>query len=303
MTSSEANFAPTHRTEASRTQPLGRIAIVGVGLMGGSIGLAVKQANAGHVTGIGRSPEKLELAQRLGAIDDWQTDLSAGIADADLIILCTTIGAIVDQIPHVLKAAPPHAVVTDIGSTKAAIVAAAGRDPRFAGGHPMCGSERTGVEASTPTLYQGATWAITPSPDTTDSAMQALLALIGVAGAVPLVLEPETHDAMVAITSHVPHVLASALMRAAGDARAALPSLARMSAGSFADMTRVAASPPEIWRDVCLTNRNAVLKTLAQYRRELDVLESALRAGDPAAVEQFFQDGQKKKAEWQAKSE
>lgn len=301
MTSSEANFAPTDRSDSSRPRALGRIAIVGVGLMGGSIGLAVKRENAGHVIGIGRSSEKLELARSLGAIDSWATDLETGIADADLIVLCTTICTIVDQLPQVLKAAPPHAVITDIGSTKSAIVAAAGSDPRFVGGHPMCGSERTGVEASTPTLYQNATWAITPSSRTADSAVDTLLALIGITGAVPLVLEPETHDAMVAITSHVPHVLASALIRAAGDARAALPALPRMSAGSFADMTRVAASPPEIWRDVCLTNRDAVLATLAQYRRELDVLENALRAEDPAAIEGFFRDGQAQKAEWRTK--
>lgn len=298
MSNEEPNFSAG---AADRRVPFsfGTVGIVGVGLMGGSIGLALKAAGQrARILGIGRSPEKLETAVRFGAVDAYATDLAAGVAQCDLIILCTTIGHIVDQLPDVLVAARPDAVITDIGSTKSAIVDATKGDPRFIGGHPMCGSEKTGVEAGRVDLYRRATWALTPTSVTGEASTSILLALIEATGAVPLILDPAVHDTMVALTSHLPHAMASALMRQAAILRADLPDLPRMSAGSFHDMTRVAASPPSIWRDVCLTNREAVLAAIAGYRQELSILEAAVDAGDSAAIEAFFAVGEATKKEW-----
>ncbi|MGO8672464.1 MAG: prephenate dehydrogenase [Capsulimonadaceae bacterium] len=281
--------------------PFGTVGIVGVGLMGGSIGLALKAAGrVARVVGIGRNHERLKEACRLSAIDDGVLDLAEGVAGCDLVVMCTTIGHIVDNLRTVLAAARATAVVTDIGSTKSAIVAAAEGDPRFIGGHPMCGSERTGVEHSSATLYAGATWAVTPVSTTSPLAQRTLSSLIDAVGGVELILAPDIHDAMVAVTSHAPHVIASALIRQADRLRRDIPALPRMSAGSFADMTRVAGSSPSIWRDVCLTNREAVLEALEVYRAELKTLEDAVAAGDAAAIEAFFTEGESAKRRWPA---
>lgn len=287
--------------EGPLTTQFGTVAIIGVGLIGGSLGMALKARRlAERVVGIGRSAERLEQAVQLGAIDAATTSVTEGLAAADVVVLCTTVGGILETLPDVLRAVPPGAVVTDVGSTKTQIVARSGGAPNFIGGHPMAGSERTGVEAATPLLFQEATWALTPTDATDPRALATLRALAQEVGADTLILPPDTHDALVAVTSHLPHVLASALMRQASDARAATPEIARLAAGSFADMTRVAAASPDIWRDVCLSNRRAVLQALSAFRGQLDALESAVSASDPAAIEAFFAEGAAAKRGWGA---
>ncbi len=277
----------------------GTVAIVGVGLIGGSLGMALKTRRlARRVVGIGRDAARLETAVALGAVDSGVTNLEEGLADADIVVLCTTVGHIVAALPGVLAQVSPGAVVTDVGSTKGAIVRAAGGAGRFVGGHPMAGSEQTGVEAATPLLFEEATWALTPTSATDPEAQGIITALAREVGATTLTLTPEAHDAMLAVTSHLPHVLASALMRQAALTQAGHPQTQRLTAGSFADATRVAASSPELWRDVCLTNREALLGSLRGFRTELDILEAAVEEGDAAAIEAFFAAGAKAKGEW-----
>jgi len=279
--------------------PFGTVAIVGVGLIGGSLGMALKSRRlARRVVGIGRSRERLELARALGAVDRVETDLAAGVGGADVVVLCTTVGHILESLPTILAAARPGAVVTDVGSTKGMIVARAGGAPHFVGGHPMAGSEQAGVEAAAATLFEEATWAITPADGADAEATRVVEAMARSVGASTLTLTPGAHDAMLAVTSHLPHVLASALMRRAVAARADYPETAQLTAGSFADATRVAASPPEIWRDVCLTNRDALLDALRGFRGELDLLEEAVAGGDAARVEAFFAAGAAAKRGW-----
>jgi len=279
--------------------PFGTVSIIGVGLIGGSLGMALRSRRlARRVVGVGRSRERLGLARALGAVDEVETDLAAGVAGADLVVLCTTVGHILESLPAVLAAVRSGAVVTDVGSTKGMIVARAGGAPRFVGGHPMAGSEQAGVEAATATLFEEATWAVTPANGTDPEATRAVETLARSVGASTLALSPDAHDAMLAVTSHLPHVLASALMRRAVAARAAYPETAQLTAGSFASATRVAASPPEIWRDVCLTNRDALLHALHGFRGELDVLEEAVAAGDAARIEAFFAAGAEAKRGW-----
>lgn len=281
--------------------PFGTVAIVGVGLIGGSLGMALKRRGlAQRLVGIGRDPARLDKAVRLGAIDSGVTELAEGVREAHIVILCTTIGHILETLPRTLRLAKSDAIITDVGSTKSAIVQAAQGAARFVGGHPMAGSEQTGVEAATPLLFQEATWALTPTEQTDPHAVAIVRGLAQSVGAATLLTTPDAHDAMVAVTSHLPHVLASALMRQAAEVRATLPDVARLSAGSFADGTRVAASSPEIWRDVCLSNREAVLRALRAFRAQMDTLEAAVVAQDAGEIEAFFAGGRAAKGEWNA---
>jgi len=285
----------------SGVEGFGTVAIVGVGLIGGSLGMALKQRRlARRVVGIGRSEERGDKAMALGAIDAGTTALAEGVAEADMVVLCTTVGHIAAVLPDVLELIKPGAVVTDVGSTKGAIVAQAGGAAYFVGGHPMAGSEQTGVEAATPYLFEEATWAITPAATSDSQAVRTVERFAQSVGAATLILSPEAHDLMLAVTSHLPHVLASALMRQAQKTQEAHPQTQQLTAGSFADATRVAASSPELWRDVCLTNQTALLSALAGFRREMDTLEAAVTAGDAEQISAFFASGASAKRNWGA---
>ncbi len=280
-------------------KPFGTVAIIGVGLIGGSIGMALRRLGlAQTVLGVEPDGARGRVAVQSGAIDRSMLRGADGVADADLVILSAPVGRILEVVGDVLKWVKPGAVVTDVGSTKSAIVKEAGSNPFFVGGHPMTGSERAGVEAARPDLFAGATWALTPTPHTHTRAVAFVEKLAQTVGAHTLTVTAEAHDAMTALTSHLPHVLASSLMRQAADLRETYPDVVRLSAGSFADATRVAASPPEIWRDVCLSNKEALLDTLHHFRGELDVLEAALTAGDGKALEEFFAQGRHAKETW-----
>lgn len=279
----------------------GTVAIVGVGLIGGSLGMALKQRRlAQRVVGIGRSTERLDKAVALGAIDSGVTELARGVAEADVVVLCTTVGHIVETLPDVLAAVRPGTVVSDVGSTKGTIARRAAGFPFFVGGHPMAGSEQAGVEAATPLLFEEATWAVTPTAEADPEALRTVERLAREVGATTLTLTPDAHDAMLAVTSHLPHVLASSLMRQAATTQQVYPQTQRLTAGSFADGTRVAASPPAIWRDVCLTNREALLAALQGFRAELDVLEEAVAEGDANRIAAFFAAGAEAKRGWGA---
>ncbi len=280
-------------------KPFGTVAIIGVGLIGGSIGMALRRSGLAQ-TVIGVEPEwpRVMAAHAAGAIDYPGTVWDKNTVDADLVVLSTPVGHILESISEVLERVKPGVVVTDVGSTKSAIIAQAGSNAFFVGGHPMTGSERAGVEAARPNLFEGATWALTPTPHTDPQALALVEKLAQTLGAKTLTLTAQAHDAMTAVTSHLPHALASSLMRQAADLRSAYPDAVKLSAGSFADATRVAASPPEIWRDVCLSNKDALFAALHQFRAHLDMLEAALTAGDGAALEEFFAQGREAKANW-----
>lgn len=280
-------------------KPFGTVAIVGVGLIGGSIGLALRQSGLAE-TVVGVEPEwpRVWAAREAGAIVHGTTDWGKGSVSANLVILCMPVGRILEVVGDVLTWVEPGTVVTDVGSTKSAIVQAAAGHANFVGGHPMTGSERAGVEAARADLFQGATWALTPTPRTSPQAIAVVERLAQTVGAKTLTLTAADHDAMTAVTSHLPHVLASSLMRQAAQMGEAYPHASRLSAGSFADGTRVAASSPEIWRDVCLSNRDALLTVLREFRGQLSTLEAALVSGDGAVLEAFFAEGRAAKAAW-----
>ncbi len=260
-----------------------RAAIVGVGLIGGSVGLALRaRSGCSRVVGVGRSPDALEAALRRGALDEAATDLAAGLRGADLVVLAAPVRACIGLLPAVAAAVGPDAVITDVASTKAEIVAAAPPGPAFVGGHPLAGSERSGIEAASADLFEGATWVLTPGGATATWAVERVAALAAGLGARPVVMDAATHDRRVAAVSHLPQAVAVAL--AAAVPVEALPLAAR----GFRDTTRLADSSPEVWNDVFATNRDNVVAMIAAMEDVLGELRAAIAGGDEAAVAAIF---------------
>jgi prephenate dehydrogenase len=277
----------------------GTVVIVGVGLLGGSIGKALLRLRPGQrVIGVGRSADSLQEALHLGAITEWTLSLDDAVSAGHVVILCTPVGQIIDDLPAVLKFAGADVVITDVGSVKAAICGAAHGDPRFVGGHPMAGSEQAGVVASRPNLFQEATWAITPTGTTNGEAVQIVKRLAQCLGAATLMLTPERHDQAVAITSHLPHALATSLMRLADTRSNNSPEIPSLTAGSFTDATRVAASSPEIWGDIFRYNRKTLIEVLTAYRAEIDGFIEELEAEEFDKLYARFASGTEAKRSW-----
>jgi prephenate dehydrogenase len=230
-----------------------RAGVVGTGLIGGSIGLALRR-RGWHVTGSDRDASVAARALELGALDAVGID-----PDAEVTFLATPVRAVVDAAKEVLAAT--SGTITDVGSVKASIVDAVA-DPRFIGGHPMAGSEQEGVDGADPDLFAGAVWVLTPTTATDDRALTALREVIGELGADVVSLAPDHHDALVAVVSHVPHLTAASLMRMADDRATEHRALLRLAAGGFRDMTRIASGHPGIWPDICAENRTAIVEVL-----------------------------------------
>ncbi|MFB3819854.1 MAG: prephenate dehydrogenase, partial [Candidatus Methylomirabilales bacterium] len=274
------------RTSDSASRPLGRLAVVGLGLIGGSLALAAREAKVvDAILGVERDPAHREAAGRLGLADRVGADLRL-LAEADLVVLAVPVCGISALLPEVARAVPPHAVVTDVGSVKAAIQAAgeaAFPDGRFVAGHPIAGRERSGPEAARADLFAGATCILTPTAATRPAARAAVDALWQAAGCRVRCMEAGWHDQVFAAVSHLPHLVAYALMDAVLGMERGAERIA-FSAGGLRDFTRVAASHPEMWRDIFCMNREPLLRAVAAYRQALDGLEAAIRAGDGEAI-------------------
>ena len=257
---------------------------------------------AREVVGIGRDRDRLEAAVRLGAIDRYEVSDNlpgtSACAEADLIVLCTPVPNIVADLPGVLAAAKPGSVITDVGSVKSVIVDASGGDPRFVGSHPMAGSEHAGIYAATAELFRDATWALTPTDYTDPAALAAVRTLARGVGARARSLTPTLHDDAVALTSHLPHLIAYALMAQAGERAEDNPDLPFMAAGSFAGATRVAGSSPALWQGITLANREALSAALSAYRERLDEMQAALDGGDEKALGALLDQGHRARRRW-----
>lgn len=273
--------------------PVARIAIVGVGLIGGSLGLAWRAKGlAGEVVGVDISPEVLERAVQLGAIDRGTTDLAEGVRDAGVVVLAAPVGAIMDLAGRLAGSLRPGTLVTDVGSTKGDIVRRMSEvlppGVTFIGGHPMAGSEAQGVEAADPYLFQNAVYVLTPPPGA-DDALALLSGLLESIGAKVAVMDPDRHDRMVAAVSHLPQLVAVALVNAVTAAESDDAGVLSLAAGGFRDTTRITSSPPGIWLDILASNRGPVLEMLSRFRRALDTLEAAVRSGDRATIAREFE--------------
>jgi prephenate dehydrogenase len=263
------------------------VAIVGVGLVGGSIGLAFRErALAQHVVGIGRRATSLRQARRIGAVTRTTLDLARGAARAELVIVCTPVGRIVADVRAAAEASRAGALVTDVGSTKAEIVAALeGRlqpKSRFVGSHPLAGGERSGAEHATADLLVGRTVVVTPTPATREDDIAAVTGLWQDLGAKVVRISPDEHDRILAATSHLPHLAAAAL------AAATPPNDLPLAASGWLDTTRVASGDAELWRQIFASNRSHVLTSLCRFEGVLASLRKALERKDDVKLAEIL---------------
>jgi prephenate dehydrogenase len=257
-----------------------RIAVLGVGLIGGSIGLAAREhVEDAEVVGFGRDRGRLGRARELGAIDRAADSVPAALDGADLCFACAPVGALPDLVRAALAAAGPDCVVTDVGSTKQGLLAAID-DERFVGGHPVAGAETAGVEHARADLFQSAVWYLTPLPHSGGLLYERLHRFLVDIGARPVAVDPATHDRLVAVFSHLPHVLANVLASQAAGRLADHGDALSQVGPSFRDMTRVAGANSEIWTDIYRANRAAIVEEISQFRRELERVEALLAEGD-----------------------
>ncbi|MFL5899258.1 MAG: prephenate dehydrogenase/arogenate dehydrogenase family protein [Solirubrobacterales bacterium] len=261
-----------------------KIAVLGVGLIGGSIGLAARRRLGAEVVGCGRSPERLRRAVELGAIDRAAASVTDACEEADLVFCAGPVAALPEQARAALAAAGPETAVTDVGSTKGELVAALGDDERFIGGHPLAGAETAGVENARADLFEGARWYLTPTERSSGLLYDRLQRTLAALGARPQAIDPQAHDRLMATISHLPHVLADVL------AAEAAASLAQDSerlpdvGPSFRDMTRVAGSNPAIWADIFASNREAVADSVDSLGERLREAARLIRRGDREAL-------------------
>jgi prephenate dehydrogenase len=257
-----------------------RLAIVGTGLIGTSVGLAAHRAGGWTVAGWDPDPAALAIAHERGAIDRAADSVEDAVGDAELALVATPVAQLGAQVAAVLSASPEECTVTDVGSTKQAVVDAAGGSPRFVGGHPMAGSEAEGPAHARAELFEGATWFLTPSAQTEADRYRALHGFVSALGAVPVAVDPQAHDRLLALTSHLPHALANLLLNQVGANRVEGYEPLASAGGSLRDMTRIAGANPRVWLDIFLENADSLRGALAEHRRRVEQLEAALDAGD-----------------------
>ena len=255
-----------------------RLAIVGTGLIGASVGLAAGGAGVRQVRGWDVDPAALDLASERGAVEPAGS-LEEAVADAELALVAAPVAVLPTQVAAVLEASGDETTVTDVGSTKG-LIAQAVSDGRFIGGHPVCGSEAHGPAHASGELFRGATWFLTPDARTDPERYRTLHGFVGSLGAVPIAVDPQAHDRLVALTSHLPHALANILLNQAGASRIDGHEPLAAAGGSLRDMSRVAGANPRIWVDIFLDNAEAVAAALAEHRYRVEQVERALADGD-----------------------
>ena len=271
-----------------------RLAIVGVGLIGGSIGRALRDGSAAtEIIGYGRNPVNLSRAVELGLVDDWSTVLSDAVAGAEVVIVATPVGAMPGLFSRLVDLVSPTCIVTDAGSVKKKVVDAArasfGRSvARFVPGHPIAGLEQSGVEAATGDLFRGHKVILTPTPDTDPKAVAQIDSLWRATGAQLMDMSPERHDRLLALTSHLPHMLAYALVNLLADQEQDEGECFDLAAGGFYDISRIASSDPVMWRDICLHNADELLARIGEYQEMMDRLAALVRSKDTEGLEQMF---------------
>lgn len=283
-----------------------KLVVIGVGLIGGSFALALKRARVvQRVVGVGRTSRNLAAARKLKIIDEASQDPAQAVRDADLVLLATPVG----QMPAVMTAIAPHltahAVVTDAGSTKGDVVSAArrflgGHFSRFVPGHPVAGTEKSGAEAAFPDLFKGKNVILTPQRETVAAAASIVSRAWEACGARVTRLTADQHDAVLAAVSHLPHVVAYALVNMLARRRNA-DQLFGLSAGGLRDTVRIAGSSPEMWADICVANREALLAALEDYENELERVRAAIESADGAELRRLFAGARNARGKWLVK--
>lgn len=272
-----------------------RLAVIGVGLIGGSLARALRAAGAvGEVVGIDLDEANLRQAAELGVVDRAAATVAEGVAGADMVFLSVPVRAMAGVVREIAPHLAAGCIVTDGGSVKAEVVAAC--EPLmpagtcFVGGHPIAGTEHSGVGASFATLYQGKRCILTPAATTDRGALATVARMWEAAGSEVVLMDPEKHDRVVAAISHLPHMVAYALVNAVEGYDRFEESILRYSAGGFRDFTRIASSDPAMWRDIALMNREGVLEMMDHFAAYFGQLRSLVAKGDAEGLERFFRD-------------
>jgi prephenate dehydrogenase len=257
-----------------------RLALVGTGLMGTSVGLAARRTGGDSVAGWDPDERALAVALERGAVDEVAGSLAEVLDGAELAVVAAPVTQLASTVADVLAASSESCTVTDLGSTKAAVCDAARGSRRFLGGHPVCGSEARGPEHATADLFDGATWFLTPVAETDAESYRLVHGFVSRLGATPVAVDPQAHDRLVALTSHLPHALANLLVNQAGATRIEGHEPLAAAGGSLRDMTRVAGANPRIWVDIFLENAAELRAALGEHRRRVEQLEQSLAVGD-----------------------
>lgn len=286
--------------------PAGRarqLTIVGVGLIGGSLGLALRQAGLGYtIVGHDREHSEAGKAKRMGAIDRAEWNLPAAVEAADVVVVATPVQAVEQVFRDLAPHLKPGCIVTDTASTKARVVDWAEEilpaGVRFVGGHPMAGKETSGAEAAEATLFKGATWCLAPGSSADPAAIETVASIARAVGARPFFVDPTEHDSFVAAVSHVPFLLSVGLVRLTTESPA-WRDLARVAASGFRDITRLASGDPTMHRDICVTNRESILRWIAAYQAELSELAEAIE-GDGTKLERMLKEAKEARDVWVA---
>lgn len=288
--------------------PISKLVVIGVGLIGGSLALALRRAGmVRHVTGVGRGQANLEEARRLGIIDDWTQDAADAVRDADVVLIAVPMGAYDRVLADIDGSLPRDAIVTDAGSTKQQALRSSRQhlsDPaRFVAAHPLAGTERSGAAAAFAELYDNRLCIITPEGSTDTEAVARVQAMWQAAGATVLSMQAAEHDDFLAGVSHLPHMAAFALVNAVRKEaeRQHEPDPFRFAAGGFRDFTRIASSNPAMWRDIALANREALLVKLDALQAELGAVRDMLAAGDAEGLLNEFNEAKASRDAWLAK--
>lgn len=270
--------------------------IIGVGLIGGSLGMILRRKQlASSVVGVGRRVENLKTAVKVGAIDRYVVDSREAVKEADLVILATPVDTYERHLNEWASYLRPGAIVTDVGSVKGELVERSEREMpagvHFVGAHPIAGKEKTGAAAASEELFSGRRCILTPTRQTNAQALERVQALWQETGAVVLTMDPHLHDKILGAVSHLPHVAAFALMNALVDIRMEVPALdlAGHSGGGLRDTTRIAASSPEMWRDIFLWNRENVVACIRTFERSVAELRQLIQTGDGAGIEKMLE--------------
>ncbi len=279
---------------------INKLTIIGVGLIGGSLARALRaKGEVGEIVGVGRGAPNLRRAVELGVIDRYTHDPVAGVEGADMVFLSIPVCSIAAMTERIAPALAAGCIVTDGGSVKGKIVAAC--EPlmqpgtHFVGGHPIAGTEKSGVDASFATLYQGRRCIITPTPNTDSAALDRVSRMWECTGAEVVLMDTAKHDRVVAAISHLPHMVAYALVNAVGDYDRFDESILKYSAGGFKDFTRIASSDPVMWRDIAMMNREGVLELMDFFTGYLAELRTFVEKSDARGLEDFFARSKKKR--------
>ena len=272
---------------------INRLSIIGVGLIGGSLARALRRKHGcGRIIGFGRDLENLKKAVALKVIDEYSLTVASAVKEADMVVLATPLATTETLLRTMRGYLRDDVIITDVGSVKASVVEAARATldklmPRFVPGHPIAGKEQSGVEASSADLFEAHRVILTPLPETAVNALDTVTRMWELCGAEVVQLDVEHHDEILAATSHLPHLLAYALVDCLAGMRER-DEIFRFAAGGFADFTRIASSHPQMWHDICFANRKQLLRVLDNFGSHLDNIRQAIESGDSDALLQIF---------------